>query len=345
MISSYASNAVLSKARAMYGKRLTPENYSDLLVCNNVREVSIYLKNHTNYSNVLVNLNENDIHRGQLEILLKQKLFNDFAALCRYEVSIGEGLSTYIISRIEIEQIMHCLMLYCAHKTDEYVYNAPMFFNQHTHIDLPALTKIKNFDNFLQAIKYTPYYKLLEPFKPKHGEFINLTIIETVLYSYLFKNTFRTIKQYKNKKTRIDLTDIFNTYIDFNNIVRIIRLKEYYNPGEDYIRNSLFPFGTINKKQLDLMIKANSVDEIFSITQKTSFGKIINEIDYDYIDNIITKVKFSKCKHFIRYSIRPPVVMFSYILLAEIEVSNIINIIEGIRYKLPSNEIKKMLTC
>lgn len=344
MFSSYASNAILSKARAMYGKRLTPKNYSDLLGCNNVKEVAIYLKNHTNYSNVLGDLNENDVHRGQLEVLLKKKLFNDFAALGRYEVSIREGLSTYIISRMEIEQIMHCLMLYCAHKTDEYIYTVPMFFNQHTHMDLPALTKIKNFDDFLRAIKLTPYYKLLKPFKPKSDELINLTTIETVLYSYLFENTFRIIEQYKNKKTRRDLANIFNTYIDFNNIVRIIRLKKYYKLGEDYIRNSLFPFGTINSKQLDSMIKADSVDTVFSIIQKTTFGKIINGIAYDYIDNLITKVKFSKCKHFIRYSIQPPVVMFSYILLTEIELSNIINIIEGIRYKLPSNEIKKMLT-
>lgn len=79
--------------------------------------------------------------------------------------------------------------------------------------------------------------------------------------------------------------------------------------------------------------------------QTTTFGQRISGIEYDYIDELPTKVKFSKCIHFIRYSINPPVVMLSYILLTEIELSNIINIIEGIRYKLPKDEIKKMLTC
>ena len=168
-------------------------------------------------------------------------------------------------------------------------------------------------------------------------------MIETVLYSYLFHNTFKIVEQYKNKKTRKELKNIFNAYIDFNNLVRIIRLKKYYNPDEDYIRDSLFPYGTISNKKLESLIQAKSIDEIHSIVQTTTFGKLISGIEYDYIDELPTKVKFAKCKHFIRYSVNPPVVMLSYILLTELELSNIINIIEGIRYKLPKDEIKKML--
>ena len=141
----------------------------------------------------------------------------------------------------------------------------------------------------------------------------------------------------------LELKNIFNAYIDFNNLVRIIRLKKYYNPDEDYIRDSLFPYGTISNKKLESLIQAKSIDEIHSIVQTTTFGKLISGIEYDYIDELPTKVKFAKCKHFIRYSVNPPVVMLSYILLTELELSNIINIIEGIRYKLPKDEIKKML--
>ena len=75
MASSYASNAILAKALSMYGNRLSSNDYSNLLACNNVREVALYLKNYTNYSEVLTDLNENDVHRGQLEVLLKKKIF------------------------------------------------------------------------------------------------------------------------------------------------------------------------------------------------------------------------------------------------------------------------------
>ena len=36
---SYASNSVLSKARAMYGKRMRDKNYDELLACRNTVDI------------------------------------------------------------------------------------------------------------------------------------------------------------------------------------------------------------------------------------------------------------------------------------------------------------------
>ena len=44
---SYADNAVLAKAHAMYGKRLTKENYTDMLNCRSLGELTNYLKTRT----------------------------------------------------------------------------------------------------------------------------------------------------------------------------------------------------------------------------------------------------------------------------------------------------------
>ena len=84
MLSGLSSNAILSKARAMYGKRLTKENYNDLLNCQTVGEVASYLKSRTVYGKCLAGINESEVHRGQLEVALRQKLFDDYASLCRF---------------------------------------------------------------------------------------------------------------------------------------------------------------------------------------------------------------------------------------------------------------------
>ena len=67
MLSALSSNAVLSKARAMYGKRLTAENYRELLNCKTVGEIAAVLKSRTVYGKLLAGINENEIHRGMLE--------------------------------------------------------------------------------------------------------------------------------------------------------------------------------------------------------------------------------------------------------------------------------------
>ena len=122
MLSSFASNAILSKARAMYGKRLREENYRDLLNCKTVSEVAGYLKNRTSYSGILAGINENEVHRGQLEGKLRQKLFEDYASLCRYELSVGEHFADYLLEHGEIEQILHSLMYLDAGNPEDYLH-------------------------------------------------------------------------------------------------------------------------------------------------------------------------------------------------------------------------------
>ena len=94
---------------------------------------------------------------------------------------------------------------------------------------------------------------------------------------------------------------------------------------------------------IDKMIECDDTNEIFSIMKQTSSGRKINNIEFTYPDEIPTKIKFSMCKHYIRFSVHPSVVMISYMFLSQIELANIITIIEGIRYQLPADEIRKMI--
>ena len=104
-MSDMASNAILAKARAMYGKCLTEHDYKQLMDCRNVSEVASYLKSRTNYKTVLAGMNENEVHRGQLEPILKQNLYYDIYALSRYARDKTLAFSDFIISEMEIEQI------------------------------------------------------------------------------------------------------------------------------------------------------------------------------------------------------------------------------------------------
>ncbi len=343
MLSTLASNAILSKARAMYGRRLTEENYKDLLACQSVSEVASYLKNKTAYRNALAGINENAIHRGQLEAKLKQKLFEDYASLCRYELSVGEHFSRYLIMRSEIEQILHSIILLEAGKPEEYIFTMPMYLNRHTRIDLDALSEIKSFDDLLDALSHTPYRALLESFKPVKGIPVNYTGIENALISYLFSDIFDIIKKYTRGETAKQLNEIFNSYVDLINYTRIIRLKISYKEGPDFIRSSLLPFGSISPRLLNEMIEAQTEEQVTTVMKKTSIGKHFLKIDHTYLDEIPNRVKYITSRHDIRFSTHPSVVMMSYTFLTQCELTDIITIVEGVRYKLAPEEIAKLL--
>ena len=51
-----SAQAISAKARAMYGRCLTRQDFQNLLGCHSVVEVASYLKTHTHYAAVLTDI-------------------------------------------------------------------------------------------------------------------------------------------------------------------------------------------------------------------------------------------------------------------------------------------------
>ncbi|MBP3320674.1 MAG: V-type ATPase subunit [Clostridia bacterium] len=334
---SYASNAVLSKARAMYGKKLSEKNYNDLLTCRTISDIVNYLKRKTTYREVLDNINEHHVHRSELESALKSRLIVDFGVLARYDISVGEHFYEYLISRVEVEQIMHSLIFMTAGK--EIKFNLPEFFYEHTKIDLKNLNKIKNYSDFLKIIKKSDYYKILKEFENN----IDITIIETELHNYSHKIIFKTIDKYLCKKAKLELKKFFSLYIDLSNLVRIVRMKKFYNLSYEYMSKILLDGGNLTREKLNMFINSEDNKQMMNDMKSISIGKKWFSRDLDIVDKVPVNMKFNWCKHNIRFSTHSAIVLISYIFLKEIEILNLITIIEGVKYKLSPDEIKKML--
>ena len=68
-----ASNAAMAtKAKAMFGKRLTASDYQQLLQKKSIPEIASYLKNETLFREALEGYSETGLHRGQLEMLIRR---------------------------------------------------------------------------------------------------------------------------------------------------------------------------------------------------------------------------------------------------------------------------------
>ena len=164
------------------------------------------------------------------------------------------------------------------------------------------------------------------------------------LYTYLYGNVFQVIGRYMKGEAARQLTELFDSYIDLLNYVRILRLKFTYRSGTDFIRSTLFPYGAFRKKLLNEVLAAESKEQIDAALAKTSIGRQIAKTEYNYVDEIPNRVKYKTCRRDIRFSTHPSVVMMSYIFLTQCEIYDIITIVEGIRYQLPPDEIEKLLT-
>ncbi|MCQ4022880.1 MULTISPECIES: V-type ATPase subunit [unclassified Ruminococcus] len=343
IFTKYAANAIIAKARCKYGRRLKEKDYQTLLACSSVGEVMSYLKTHTSYSSLLNNMNERDVHRGQLEAVLKQQLIHDYASVSHYEIATGESFSQFLINRAEVEQLSHFVMLLGSGNTERYVFDLPLQFSAHTKIDLQAMAKARNYSEFLAAVEKTRYKKLLEPFRPTNNGELNVPAIENALYSDLYNRLFEIINNHTKGEEKRGLTELFTTHIDLMNFVRVLRLQKYYHLEPEEIRAQLLPHGSIREAVLRQMCEATSPKELFAAAAQSSIGKRIAKMEYSYAGEIDRRGDFSYAKRQIRFSTVPTVVMMSYFSLVQTELTNIINIIEGVRYKVDPDTIKKLL--
>lgn len=338
-----SSTAVITKARSKYGKRLTEKDYNALLKCKTVASIVNYLRTHTHYSTVLSKINENEVHRGQLEVLLKQKNFYDYDSLCRYEMSSGSPFSEFIVRRFEIEQIVHFLRLMSCHKVEEYLYSLPSYFDKHTDIDLYKLSKCKTYDEFISALKKGEYQNILKNYKPDENGYIDLASAEDALNIFAHKELYDAISKRKSKKEKESLRQLCDNVNDFCNISRLLRIKKYYSMSPQSCKSHLLPYGSIHKDTIDKMCNASDTNEVYELMKDTRIGKRIEKMPIEKEEQLSIRSRYFMCKKNLYYSTNPAVVLLSYLYVSEAELKNIITIIEGVRYEMPSDRIKSLL--
>lgn len=338
-----SSSAVITKAKSKYGKRLKDKDYDALLKCQSVAAVVNYLKTHTRYSDVLGRINENEVHRGQVETLLKQKIFYDFDSLCRYEMSEGSPFSEFIVRRYEIEQLMHFLLLLNCKKVEEYIFSLPSYFNKHTDIDLYKLSTCRDFDAFIQTLGHSEYQKILSRFAPDERGMIDLSGAEDALNIYSYKELYDAISKRKSKKQKEKLKQLCDYVNDFCNLSRILRLKKYYEMKPQKVKAHLMPYGSIKGNVLDSMCNAKSIEEVFDIMSTTRIGKRIKQMSIEKEEQLSIVSRFNMCRRMLYYSTDPAVVLLAYMYVNEAELKNIIAIIEGVRYGALREDIESLL--
>lgn len=346
-VSSSASNALLTKCRAMFGKRLSAQDVHALLACRTVSQVAAYLKQNTHYSYALADIDENHIHRNRLEEALNKQLFYEYASLCRYELSVGEHLAEYVVMRMELRQLLSFLRLLSAGKPQEYLFAIPYFFEQHTDMNLMELSRVTSYEEFLEAAKPSSFYPIFKRFAPKKGAQFDYAAIEHAMYAFLFSRVLKNVDKYYHGKAQSELYEILGSHVELMNVLSIYRLKKYYSADPSLIKTLIHPYNyRISQKLINEMINAESAQEVLDLFfARTPYRHDVprEEIENAHVDVLLRIVSYRTARRFLRFSTNPSVVLLAFIELSETEISEIVTIIEGIRYGLSSEEIMAMI--
>ncbi|MDR0818002.1 MAG: V-type ATPase subunit [Oscillospiraceae bacterium] len=345
MLSTLSTNAVTAKIRAMRSRRITPDQYRELISKKSVQDLAAYLQSETRYSETLSGVQPHSIHRGQLENLLSEQRYSEDAKLMRYIPKTTPNFYEFYIVPAEIEQILKMIRLINDDTPELFALQYPRYILPFVSVDFDRISKVRDFNGLLEALSGTRYVSWLESCKPAGGGKADYATCDTAMFTRYYGQMYDIIEQSFKGDAKHTLNRIFGVTTQLRNTVVIFRVKKYFpDTSREELERRLLPMRnrTARRELLSLIDTPNS-DAFVSELKRSQFSKDFENADFDYVEyreNAITNEMMTRLLY---TSEDAPVCFVAYMTLSTIETNNLIKIIESVYYNLSSDETKKLL--
>lgn len=338
----YSENAVTAKVHSLFAKRLTNEDYENLLSFHSNEEILNYLRSETSYAEYLDVLPSVTLSRSRLENALQKSLLDRKASLCRFQKLIGDETYRYFIKKDEIETI-----IYCARHLDTIVitdlFERPPIYTKEQCISGIELQKATSFDDFAKMLMPTPYGKMVESLFLSDNGTKNLAALERILFNKLYSDVKTAVDKKYSGKSRDEILNYIKFVSDMKIISSLYRLTENYPDDKIYKTGIFTPSVTaFTKKEVKKIETADLPEDVSDIIKGSVYGKYFTDKITNF-DLFVRKLVIDESIKNIRYSQNPILVLFSYETVLKNEIQNITHIIEGVKYGLSPEEISELI--
>lgn len=338
--------AVSTKIRALEGQLLSGDDYQRLLQCKSVGEVVHYLKNNTHYKAVLNGVEENSIHRRELEILLRKHMLDTLKRLTYYFNGAGKEFVRVLFMKHEIEDLK---ILIRATYTDRNYMNSRdslIYIGRYSNVDYNRIASSRNFDELIAALENTPYYRYLKPLIGRISENEQFKI-EMALDLAFFKLLESSIKGL-SKAEQKTIGEIQGKRADLFNIQWIARGFRFYRLSPEVLFNYTIDFGYYFKyRDIKRLCYCESTGEFEEEIAKTPYRFLFghgDESDYIFMERRMYRYQYYMLLGYKKRGGMDITQTLIYFRFFEYEIRDIISILENIRYGIYDiNEAKKYL--
>lgn len=322
-----------SKIRGMYAQNLSYDDLNELIRQKDLKSAVYFLKNELDS---LKNIDDNSA-RDDVEKSLDLIFINDIRKIYRLLSNKGKELFMQFLLKYEIKCVKSVLKKIVINSSlDNNLSNVDLWCNN-IFLNIKDITSANNIEQFLEIISKRPYYKIIKNYLDEIDDINKASIfeLESRLDKFYFQRFYKSAKN-QNK----ELANMVGTQIDLLNIVWIYRAKKYYNLSDKQLKNVVIDVNyKLSKKNIDKMMKSNSFTEFKDLLLKTQYRDIVKG-DYSGIERNGKYFLYKMYRKIFRTSTFDSSIIFCYMYLQEIQDSNIINIIGGIKYNLDINSIK-----
>jgi V/A-type H+/Na+-transporting ATPase subunit C len=331
-------SGIAAKVKAMESNLFKNDDYVKISNLDTVLEFINFLKSNPSYEPLFSGYDEGSLHRGQIEELIKNSLYDSFSRIYRFCNREQRKALIFLSFRFETNIIKYCLQhVY----NQEYEYkgsNFDAFFSKRLKINLEQLSTARTMDEFITILKDTEYYPILKAIQNTNNP--TLFDYEMQLDIYYFKKVWKLKDKYLKGDNNEAYTEVLGKKADLLNILWIYRSKKYYDIEPAKIYSYIIPISyKIKKKEITALIESSSVDELITLINSCYYVRAYEISEVTSFENLYQTllIKIYKSNKQKYPNSMAPVQQFLY--LKEIEIDKLTTVLECIRYKLQPDEI------
>ena len=362
-------SAICTKIKALEAKLMNNETYTKLIKSQNVKEALMFINDNTSYNNVFKNIDIENIHRPEVERILTLSKYRDYSKLYKFaSQKQRQFLNIYMLyyETYTLKMILrYCVSGHISEITsnDAYIDETVSFFSKYSDVNFKALLDIaytiigphseqsklsQYLDKFISALRGTVYYAPLYSIYIHDSSSQEPSILdyELCIDMVCFKSIWKIIKKNFKAKEQDDLRACIGSSIDLANIDWIYRSKRYYDMSETEIYSILIPINhKLSKQDIKIFINTKDLDDFRNTFLRCYYGLKYPKLSAKFVQSDITFETLSRrivsliSSSHVRKSPYSVVSIYNYLYRKEVEISNIIRIIESIKYELPKEEI------
>lgn len=341
MLENYSSNATTAKIRAKYAQLFTQEDYRELAALRTVPEAAEYISRSERFRDAFTEVDPNTIHRGFLEELLYRENFETYIRLCKFQGLDKQPFFGFLIRRSEMECILSIINRINSSLDRTFLSDLPGYLIKYLTIPVMELSLSQTYEELVAGLNGTRYGKVLKKIPVREDGKADYTECELRLRTAYYEELLEQADKEFTGGISEELKTIILREIDCRNIINAYRMKSYFGYSPDEIKRRSLKYYGIGKKNMERLYEAADSETMMDMVNHTIYGK--NSPDTDNIEVEINSVKIRRLRHYLTGSTNAPVALYAFIILCDIEVSNLVHIIEGIRYGVEAAAIEAQL--
>ena len=337
-------SGLTTKIRAMQSHLLNDQNFREIVELESVPQAVSYLKQHKGYEDLFEGYNEADLHRGQIEKMLRLTVYRDFSKLYRFaNVEQRKFLALYF-KRYEVSVIKECLNTVFDHR--DVVLNLSIFdefFNKHSQLDINLLASSRTIEELIANLKGTEYYAPLSQLADIERP--TLFDYEMTLDLYYFAQMWKDRSKVVTKRDLEELTAAWGSKFDMLNLQWIYRSKQYYHMTAADIYALLIPVNyKLHKKDIAALVEAETMTAFESLLDRTYYGRRYEKLNSHTLEEMYSSIM----KHVLSgeskadpYSVST---IYCYLYHKEHEIDRLTTVLECIRYSITPEDTMRYIS-